>query len=465
MTEQMRFEHRMSDADALMWTIEKDPMLRSTITSVALLDEAPARGRLRRLIDRGTRLVPRMRQRVRSNPASIAPPRWEVDPHFDLNFHVRFVRAAGDRSLRSVLELAEPMAMQGFDRARPLWEVVVVEDLADGGAAMILKLHHAITDGVGAVKIAMAMFELERDPVTVAEMPPAPTAEVMSQLTRVVDALGHETRRNLGVARRAVASTATGLGGAVRDPAGRARETAATLASIGRLLAPVTSPLSPLMTGRSLSVRFDTLTVPLPEAKAAARAAGATLNDAFVAATAEGFRLYHERMGQPAEQLRMTMPINIRNDLTADLAGNQFVPARFAIPLAPGDPADRMQTMHALVATQREEPANAFVEPVARVLNRLPTSVATGVFGSMLKGIDLVTSNVPGAPVAIFMAGSRLDALFAFGPMTGAAANLTLLSYLDELLIGVNLDPAAVTDPALLVASCGDAWDELLKAG
>jgi hypothetical protein len=127
MADDLRYEPRMSDSDALMWTIEKDPLLRSTITTVALFDQALDRARFLDAIDRTSRLVPRLRQRVRSNPMSIAPPRWEVDPHFDLDFHVRFLRAAGDGSLRDVLDMAEPIAMQGFDRARPLWEVDVVD--------------------------------------------------------------------------------------------------------------------------------------------------------------------------------------------------------------------------------------------------------------------------------------------------------------------------------------------------
>ena len=105
----------------------------------------------------------------------------------------------------------------------------------------------------------------------------------------------------------------------------------------------------------------------------------------------------------------------------------------------------------------------ALVEPLARLLNRLPTSVSTGIFGSMLKGVDLVTSNVPGAPIPIFIAGGQIEALFAFGPMTGAAANLTLLSYRDELHIGINLDPAAVTEPATFLECYRSAWDELVK--
>src|SRR5205085_3714240 len=155
MADPMRFENRMSDADALMWTIEKDPLLRSTITAVAILDQSPDRERLTDSVDRATRFVPRLRQRVVSNSMSIAPPRWEFDPHYDLSYHLRWTKATGDGSLRAVLDTAQPIAMQGFDRARPLWEFVVVDGLADDRAAIIMKIHHAITDGVGAVKIAM----------------------------------------------------------------------------------------------------------------------------------------------------------------------------------------------------------------------------------------------------------------------------------------------------------------------
>jgi hypothetical protein len=99
---------------------------------------------------------------------------------------------------------------------------------------------------------------------------------------------------------------------------------------------------------------------------------------------------------------------------------------------------------------------------MAGLLRRLPTSISTGLFGSMLKGVDLVTSNVPGAPIPIYTAGGRVEQLYALGPLTGAAANLTLLSYLDDLHIGVNVDPAAVAEPDRLVASLRAGWDELL---
>jgi diacylglycerol O-acyltransferase len=462
--DEIRFEHRMSDADALMWTIEKDPLLRSTITSVALFDQAPDRARIIEATDRCTRLVPRLRQRVMSNPMSIAPPRWEVDPNFDLAYHLRFVRAGGDGSLRDVLDIAEPIAMQGFDRARPLWETTVIEGLQDGKSAVIMKLHHAITDGVGGIKIAMHLFDLAREGGDKGPMPQAPAPQSWGQLQRMVDAAQHERRRQLGVARRSVRMVAGGLASVASDREGTLDRLRETIASVGRMLAPATSPLSDVMTGRSLSVRFDTLRLPLADLKAAAKRSGGKLNDAFVAGVAGGLRQYHLRHGSSVEALRMTMPINIRNAETDNLAGNQFAPARFAVPIDIDDPAERMQAIRRLVGEARGEPALGLAEPLSAVLYRLPASASTGLFGSMLKGVDFVTSNVPGVPLPVFLAGARMEAQFPFGPMSGSAANITLLSYLDEIQIGINLDPAAITDGDVFVECLRDGFDEVMKA-
>jgi diacylglycerol O-acyltransferase / wax synthase len=460
---EMRFEHRMSDADALMWTIEKDPLLRSTITTVAVFDTAPDRARLTEAIDRTTRVVPRLRQRVVSNPLSIAPPRWEVDPNFDLSFHLRWLRAGGEGSLRDVLDLAEPIAMQGFDRARPLWEAAVVEGLEDGRTAMVLKLHHAITDGVGGIKIAMHLFDLDREGVDRSEMPDEPPVHVLNRLQRIADAVDHERRRQLGIVKRSIGTVARAAASAAASPATSARRAAETAASVGRLLAPATEPLSDVMTARSLSVRFDVLRYPLADLKAAAKKAGGRLNDAFVAGVAGGFRRYHLRHGSSVRSLRMTMPINIRNDQTADLAGNQFAPARFAVPIDIDDPVARMEAIHELAGQARGEPALNLAEPLAAVLYRLPATLSTGVFGAMLRGVDFVTSNVPGVPVPVFLAGARMEAQFPFGPMTGAATNITLLSYLDEVQIGVNTDPAAIPDGDVFLTCLDEGFAEVLK--
>jgi WS/DGAT/MGAT family acyltransferase len=460
----MQYETRMSDSDALMWNIEKDPILRSTITAVAVLDRRPDRAALLDRLERGTRLIPRMRQRVVGNPYSIAPPRWEVDPHFDLRYHVRFMHAGGDGTLRDVLDIAEPIGMQGFDRARPLWEFVIVEGLEGDRAAIIQKVHHAITDGVGGMQMVMTMIDLEREPApTEEEMPPAPAAEAMGPLRRTFDAFGHVRRRNLGIARRAGGNLAAAASTAASHPTAVVAGLGATVGSVGRLLAPTPNPLSPIMTGRSLSFRFQTLTFSLPDLKAAARGAGGTLNDAFVAAVAGGLHRYHQRHGTEIDALRMTMPINIRTEGTEDVAGNQFVPARFTVPVAVEDPAEHMQRIHELVDQQRREPANALVEPLAIVLNRLPTTAVTALFGSMIKGSDFTTSNVPGAPIPIYIAGARVEAMIPFGPLVGVAVNVTLLSNLDEVHVGINSDMAAVPDPDVLLDCLQESFEAILK--
>src|SRR5581483_2855842 len=301
----------------------------------------------------------------------------------------------------------------------------------------------------------------ERDPgPDTTPLPAMEPAERPSPMKLLREGVAHEMRRQLGIVRR----TAASVPGAAGDVPSAARGTAEVLQSLVRMLAPARTPLSPIMTERSLSVRFDVLSAPLGETKAAANRVGARLNDAFVAAVAGGLGRYHRRNGTDVDALRMSMPINIRTAESETLGGNQFVPARFPVPMTIADPAERMASIRDLVATQKAEPALALTMPIAGVLNRLPTTLVTGLFGGMLKGVDFVTSNVPGAPFEVFLAGAKVEANFALGPLAGAAINITLLSYLDELQVGVNSDPAAVPDPEVLMECLAEGFEEIRKA-
>jgi WS/DGAT/MGAT family acyltransferase len=455
----------MSDADKLMWTIERDPLLRSTITSVVVLERAPDHARLEDKMERASRTVVRLRQRVIGNALSFSPPRWEVDPNFDLDYHLRFVKAANGGTMRDLFDIAEPIGMQAFDRARPLWEFTVVEGLEDGRAGMIMKVHHAVTDGIGGVKLLMETFDAEEDPGDPGATPAAPPVHGMGQRERFLDAVAHEQRRALGIAKRSLGNLSQAAVSTAADPVGVGVRVGETVSSAARLLAPASEPLSPLMTNRSLSVQFHTLTVPLAEMKTAGRRAGGKLNDAFVAAIASGWRRYHDQHGEPASALRMSMPINVRTEATENVAGNQFAPARFPVPLTVVDPVHRMKVVRDLVLRARAEPALALTEPLANILNRLHPDLTTGIFGSMLRGVDFVTSNVPGPPFPIYLSGARVISQFPFGPLAAAAANVTLLSYMDDLNIGVNTDPAAVPDPDVLIECMQEGFDEILKCG
>ncbi len=464
MSEDVQFDNRMSDSDALMWHIERDPQLRSTITVVWILDGMPDEQRLIQKIERASRVVPRLRERVSSGAFSIAPPRWEVDPDFDLDFHVRRVRLSGDGSMRDLLDTAQLFAMHSFDRDRPLWEMRLVDGLADGRCALLMKLHHALSDGVGLVRMTVSMVERGRTPESgdLEPLPAPPPVHLMTQAERVLDAIDHERKKQSNRVRRTWNSLGEGLSEMTRDPVGVARDLSDALGSIGRLLQPVSEPASPLLRGRSSRWRFDTLRVPFRAAKEAAHRAGGRLNDAFVAAIAGGMKRYHDRHGAAVSALRMSMPINLRSESTETKAGNQFVPVRFLVPLDIGDPTERMQVIRALVHQQRDEPALPIVDEISSLLNRFPTAVTTAVFGAMMKGCDFVTSNVPGPPFDVYVCGARVEQIYGFGPLSGAAANITLFSYDGDLGIAVNTDRAAVPDPDVFVECLEQGLAEVL---
>ncbi|HBX76256.1 MAG TPA: diacylglycerol O-acyltransferase [Acidimicrobiaceae bacterium] len=459
---EIHYEDRMSDSDALMWTIEKDPALRSTITTTIVLDSTVPRELLTQKFERLSRVIPRLRQRVRSNPLSIAPPRWEYDPNFDLHFHLWWVKAPGKAQMRDLLSIAEPIAMSGFDRARPLWRAVVVEGLPGKKSAIIMKIHHAVTDGVGGMKLQLELFDMSPD-APEREMPAKPTIHVLSQPERFADAFEHQRKLQLDMVKR----TATGVLGtftsALSDPVGTLSSGGELAASVTRTLRPSSHPMSPLMTGRSLSTRFDVLTLKLDETKRAAKAGGGKLNDAFVGGVARGLYLYHLAHGIDCDMLRMAIPISVRTPEMENVAGNAFVPARIELPVDAEDPRETMRQVRELVQHARVEPANDLIEPLASIINRFPTSTVTALFGSMVKTVDFTTSNVPGAPFPIYLAGARVLSQFPFGPLAGAALNITLLSYQNDLNIGITSDPAAVPDPDVLIASLEKGFDEILS--
>jgi hemerythrin-like domain-containing protein len=106
-----RFPHTMGFADALLWRMEGDSLLRSTTAAVTLLERAPDRELLRETLTRATHAIPRLRQRVVDVPVALATPLWREDPDFDLDYHLRWLRAPGDRSLRTLLDLASSLAI------------------------------------------------------------------------------------------------------------------------------------------------------------------------------------------------------------------------------------------------------------------------------------------------------------------------------------------------------------------
>src|SRR5207302_1764155 len=219
----LRFERRMSDAEALMWTIEKDPALRSSFLQLTLLDSPPDFARFRRRMERAVKVLPRLGQRVVPPPARFAPPEWADDPSFDIDFHVRRLALPPPGTERQLLDLAALIYEDAFDRARPLWQFTVVEGLTGGRAALLAKMHHTITDGVGGLRMSMLFLDMAPDapdPESAedeAEVEPARTPSIIESVGATAV---HQARRGLGMAGRAV----TGMAGAVTHPAGAATD-------------------------------------------------------------------------------------------------------------------------------------------------------------------------------------------------------------------------------------------------
>ena len=455
-----RFDAHMSDSDALMWNIEKDPLLRSTIVTVLLLDRAPDWDRLVDRIERGTWLIPRMRQRVATPLLRIGPPQWSGDANFDLRYHLRRVRAC-EPTIDAVLDLARTSAMAGFDRARPLWEYTLVEGLEDGQAAMVLKVHHSMTDGVGGMKLLLMLFDFERDPEGEPALDRVDAVPVYGPMDLVLNALGHRQRRALGMLRRGVIESLGVVRTVLDDPAGAVSDGLRVAGSVLRFLTPATVPHSPVLQARTLARQLGTIDVPLDDLKRAAKTVDGSLNDAFVAAVLGGLARYHEFHGASPDDLRMVMPINVRAEGSA-LGGNHFTPARFLVPLTIKDPGERIVEIGRLTKEVRAEPAVQLTDSLAGILNQLPTTITTALFGSMLKGADFVTSNVPGAPFPIYSGGARLERMYAFAPLAGAAVNVTLLSNCGTCCIGVNVDSVAVPDPDVFLHHLEDGFAEIL---
>lgn len=465
--QEMEFDEWMSDADAALWHAERDPRLRSTIALVCELDSLPDRARFDESIAYTLAQIPRLRQRVVEDALRIAPPRWEDDPHFDPRFHVRFATLGGQGTLRSLLDMAEPIAMQAFDKDRPLWELYLVDGLAGGRAGMILKLHHAVSDGMGLVRMTGALVERtrERDPRKAGASADYERASERSETERLRDAARRRGEQQRTSAERLGRALLSGVTSLFRDPRGAIEDAREVGESIARSLRPVSEPMSPIMRERGMALRLSGFTAGLTDLKRAGDALGGTLNDAFVTGIAGGLRLYHEKRGAPVDELRMTMPINLREGDKGKKAGNQFAPARFLVPISLADPAERLREIQTRVREQRGERALPFIDDIMGVVNSLPRAAALQLLGGMLKAIDFVTSNVPGPRFAVYLGGAKIERMFPFGPPAGAAVNVTLYSYDGTCHIGVNCDRAAVPDAELLTECLEAGIAEVIAAG
>ena len=450
----------MRDSDAFSWYMEKDPLLRSTVVCVLLLDRAPDRDALTERLERSTRLTPGFRHRVVIPPLRLATPRWVVDPDFDLSWHVRRFKASPPRTLAGVLDFARKTGMAGLDKDRPLWEFTFIEGLENNQTALVMKLHHSLTDGVGGMDIARLLFDLEPDPGYLGPMPEAPEPEHLGTFDLTRDALTYDWSHLFDFAKRHLSSAPGDVAHAVRHPRSTISETLATGKDIAHMVEPVADSLSPVMTERHLAWHYDVLEFPLHDILCAAHAAKAKHNDAFLAGVTAGLRRYHEEHDTQVDELRLTMPISIRK---ADdpIGGNRITLMRFKVPVGLTDATERMNETHRRCSAVKADRSLPYTNAIAGTLNLFPRAY----IGGMLRHVDFLASNVPGIPVPLYLTGAKVNSFYGFGPTIGAALNVTLMSYCGTCYIGVNVDTGAVPDPGVLMDCLREGFDEVIAVG
>lgn len=437
----------MAALDALLFKGDTDPRTRPVMSAVLLLDRTPGWDLLETVFEQATRQVPRMRQRAVVPPLPVIGAEWVLDHDFDLRYHLRRIGVGASGSLTDVLGIAATAATAPFDPARPLWEATLVEGLSDGRAALLLRAHHSMADGMAVLAMLFPLFDMERDPdgraaplpVEARTPPRSPLAPRL--LTAPFDLAALAVRGSASMTTTA-ASIAADPRRAISDAVGYAQ-------SLARLARPPAAAPSAALSRRSRARHFATLEVPLDDLRGAAKAVGCSLNDAFLAGLLGGFRRYHQHLGLAVHDVPLALPINVRSS-TDRTDGNRFAAARIAGPATIDDAAQRMRSIRPLVIAARAEPALDAATALAPLLRHLPARLAAIGMGGHAQQIDLQASNLIGAPVPIYLAGARVVRMYPFGPLAGVPVMAVLLSHDGTCCIGITLDPAAVEHPDVI---------------
>jgi WS/DGAT/MGAT family acyltransferase len=476
------FEQRMTDFEALMWNIEKDPWLNPNGCSLTVLDGPVDLENFRSHVTWAVAEVPRLRERVTPPPGPLSPPAWRPDAEFDLSYHIRQLRLPAPGTMSQLLDLVAMLYQDPYDRTRPLWLFYLIDGLEGGRSALLWKFHHAITDGIGAGRLAE--YWLQRNP----DAAPAEPVDLGDVLRRDVQASRRGDSGPLAWPAALVGTTSHTLSRPLRlgrhlageialwsiDP-GRARDQVAgalrTLDEARRQLLGegrnsedgAAEAGAPLWRQRSRHRVAEVLAVPLSDAHAAAQKLGGTVNDFFVTGAVAAAVAYHNRRSVPVHSLNLSFVVSTRTD--SAIGGNAFTPVRLRVPGGDVELEERFRLVSERLAAKRAEVrGGGLLSSLAGVANLLPTSVVTGLARSQAAKQDFATSNLRGPRTPWYVSGPQILAAYPFGPVAGTAFNLTTQSYLDSLDMGLLADPAAL-DVGELRELLQDCYHDLLAAG
>jgi diacylglycerol O-acyltransferase len=418
--------------------------------------------KLKQRLEERVRVIPAFRRKLHNPLWNLSHPVWIEDEDFDLDHHVHRigVPAPGDRA--ELAELCAHFAGQQLDRARPLWQLYVIEGLANGQIAVLLKMHHASVDGVSGASLITYLAGVEPD---------APAPAVAERGNSAVP-------NPFDLVRSSVLTFAKG-------PLEVARLLPDLLELVPRWLGkalrgkgmpiPFTAPRTSLngtITGHR-SVAFAQLA--LDDVKAVKNAFGVTVNDVVLALVAGALREFLAARGElPDDPLVATVPVSV-HDRSERAHGSNKVSAFFAsLPTHLADPAARVF----FLAEANRLSKDHHYDIDADMLQDWAQFSAATAFGLAVRAYsalrlaekhpvvhNLVVSNVPGPPMPLYLLGARITGLYPLGPVFhGAGLNVTVLSNAGQVHVGLLGARELVKDLWPLADALPDALAELLKA-
>ncbi|MGO9904382.1 MAG: wax ester/triacylglycerol synthase family O-acyltransferase, partial [Solirubrobacteraceae bacterium] len=345
----MANKDRLTGLDTSFLHLERDSAHMHVAGCSVFAGDAPSYEELIGAIESRLHLVPRYRQRLAFVPFDQGRPVWVDDPHFNVRYHVRHTalpRPGGEAQLK---RLAGRVFSQALDRGRPLWELWLVEGVAEGRFALLSKTHHALVDGVSGVDIATVLFDTSPDPLPVAppehEWVPRPlpsSAQLLADALRERATVPGEVARGVRATLRGPRTVVTRLG--------RTLGSVSALAWTGLQAA----PSSPFNVRIGPHRRFTWVRADLDQFKAIKNSLGGTVNDVVLATVTGALGSYMRLHGEPTEHigLRAMVPVSVRADVERGALGNRVAAMWVTLPVGTTDPAQRLrkisEAMHAV---------------------------------------------------------------------------------------------------------------------
>jgi len=459
---------RLSPLDASFLHVEDD-VSHMHIGSVAVFEgPQPPFADLVDMVESKLDLVPRYRQRVRFVPLELGRPVWVDDEHFNLEYHLRHTalpKPGGETELR---RLVGRVMSQQLDRARPLWEIWVVEGLEDGRWAMVAKTHHALVDGVSGTDLLAVIMDQSANaerPARLREWTPQPAP---SSLQLMADSLENVVRSPYEQMRALRAQTRM-----VRRVLAYAMEVVGGLVALGGLVRP--TPVSSLNGPLGPHRRYAWASTSVEDIKRVRKAFGGTFNDVVLASITNGFReLLLSRDEDVERVVRTLVPVSVRpRDASGKAIGDgtfeNRVSAMFAeLPVDVEDPVLRLELIseqmkdlkesRQAVAGEALTSMSGFAPPMLLALGmRLATRAAQ-------RNVNTVTTNVPGPQFPLYAAGRRMLRAFPYVPLAGQVRlGVAIFSYDGEVNFGITGDYDTTEDIDVLAGGIEDGMTQMLK--